>query len=330
MRKTILTGIKPTGTPHLGNYFAAIKPALEMAQDENFSSYFFLADYHALTTVQNAEELKANTLELASTWLACGLDPSKVLFYKQSSIPEIFELTCILNNVTPKGLMNRAHAYKAMVEKNQEAGEDIDANVNMGLYTYPILMSADILLFGTDLVPVGLDQKQHIEIARDIANYFNNKFGKVLNVPEEKISEKVAVIPGLDGRKMSKSYNNVIPLFCEENKLKKLINRIVTDSSDPSEPKPTDSFIFKLYELFANEQEIKEMKTRFENGIGWGEAKKCLFEKANEVISPMREKFNYYMSHPIEVNKILDEGSARAREIAKANLEKIKKAIGVN
>ena len=216
-----------------------------------------------------------------------------------------------------------------MVEKNQEAGEDIDANVNMGLYTYPILMSADILLFNTDLVPVGLDQKQHIEIARDIANYFNNKFGKVLNVPEEKISEKVAVIPGLDGRKMSKSYNNVIPLFCEENKLKKLINRIVTDSSDPSEPKPTDSFIFKLYELFANEQEIKEMKERFENGIGWGEAKKCLFEKANEVISPMREKFNYFMSHPDEVNKILNDGSAKAREIAKANLAKIKKAIGV-
>ncbi len=328
MSKVILTGIKPTGIPHLGNYFGAIKPAIEMSKSGEYDAYFFIADYHALTTVQDAKALNYGILDLACTWLACGLDPNKITLYKQSDIPETFELSTILTNVTPKGLMNRAHAYKAMVEKNQENGEDDDANVNMGLYSYPILMTADILLFNTKYVPVGLDQKQHVEIARDIAGYFNHKFGKTLVVPEEIVSEKVATIPGLDGRKMSKSYGNVIPLFCDENTLKKLINRIVTDSTAPDEPKSTDSFIFKLYELFATEEESNEMKSKFEKGISWGEAKKILFEKANEYISPMREKYNYYMAHPEIVKEILNSGAKKARPIAKETIARVRKAIG--
>lgn len=329
MKDIILTGIKPTGTPHIGNYFGAIKPAIELAKNTNNICYYFIADYHALTTVETRDELKTHTLEVAATWLACGLDPKNVVFYKQSDIPETFELTTILTNVTPKGLMNRAHAYKAKVERNKENGQDVDDGVNMGLYNYPILMAADILLFNTTKVPVGLDQKQHIEIARDISSYFNNKFKKSLTLPDGLITEDVATILGLDGRKMSKSYNNTIELFCDENKLKKTINRIVTDSTLPNEPKGTNNTIFALYKLFASENELKEFKQKLAGGIAWSEAKADLFELMNAFLKPMREKYNYYMTNPQIVNNILNEGANKAREISKATIKRVRTAIGV-
>ena len=226
----ILTGINPTGVLHIGNYFGAIKPAIELSHSGEYDCFYFLANYHALTTVEKGQELRDNSYAMAAGWLACGVDPNKVIFYKQSDIPEIFELTTILANVTPKGLMNRAHAYKAIVEKNNETGTDTDSGVNMGLYNYPILMSADILLFGTDLVPVGPDQKQHIEIARDIAVYFNNRYGNIFKLPKEYIGKNIVTLLGYDGQTMRKSHGNAIPLFCTESELKKHINRIIVGS----------------------------------------------------------------------------------------------------
>lgn len=329
MKKRVLTGIKPTGYAHLGNYFGAIKSAVDLSKTENFECFYFIADYHALTTLKTKQEMDEYTYNIACTWLACGLDPKKVVFYKQSSIPEVFELNWILSNVTPKGLMNRAHAYKAMTEKNEKENQDRDLGVNMGLYNYPILMAADILLFGSNFVPVGLDQKQHIEIARDIANSFNNKYGKVLIEPEEMIQEDVCTLVGLDGRKMSKSYGNTIQLFTTENELKKSINKIVTDCKLPGEPKNLDCTLNKIYKLFVCEEKAKEFEQKLLEGLGWGEAKKQLFEVANAYISPMREKFYYYQSHRDEVDKILQEGSSRARIVAKEFLSKVRKSVGV-
>lgn len=329
MKDIILTGIKPTGTPHIGNYLGAIKPALELGKEEkDATKFYFIADYHALTTVQTKEELKRYTYEVASTWLACGLDPKEVVFYKQSDIAEIFELTTILNNVTPKGLMNRAHAYKAKAQDNLEEGLDEDANINMGLYSYPVLMAADILLFHTKKVPVGQDQKQHVEIARDIANSFNFRYGNVLSVPEPVIKKEVSLIEGLDGRKMSKSYNNIIPLFCDEKELEKVIKKIITDSSLPTQPKSTNCTLFTLYEHFATKEQVEEMKEKFAIGIGWGEVKKAVFHAMNEHLKPMREKYNYYMSNPHLVDEILERGKDKAKTIAKSTLNDVKKAIG--
>lgn len=329
MKKRVLTGIKPTGYAHLGNYFGAIKSAIDLSDTGNYECFYFIADYHALTTLKTKQEMDEYTYNIACTWLACGLDPKKVVFYKQSSIPEVFELNWILSNVTPKGLMNRAHAYKAMTEKNEAEQQDRDLGVNMGLYNYPILMAADILLFGSNFVPVGLDQKQHIEIARDIANSFNNKYGKVLIEPEEMIQEDVCTLVGLDGRKMSKSYGNTIQLFTTENELKKSINKIVTDCKLPGEPKNLDCTLNKIYKLFVCEEKAKEFEQKLLEGLGWGEAKKQLFEVANAYISPMREKFYYYQSHRGEVDKILQEGSSRARLVAKEFLSKVRKSVGV-
>ena len=326
--KRVLTGIKPTGYAHIGNYFGAIKPAIELSNNSDFECFYFLADYHALNTLKTKEELELYTKNIACTWLACGLDPNKIVFYKQSDIPEIFELCWILSNVTPKGLMNRAHAYKAMVEKNQQNGDDADAGVNMGLYNYPILMASDILLFGTNVVPVGLDQKQHIEMARDIANSFNSKYGKTLVVPEEYIQENVAVFYGLDGRKMSKSYGNTIQLFDTEENLRKTINRIVTDSRLPGEPKDADCTINKLYKFFAPKQQAEQFEQDLKNGLGWGEAKKQLFAVMNAYIAPMREKFDYYMAHFDEVEEMLKRGAEKARKIAREQLDKVRLAIG--
>jgi len=309
--KTILTGIKPTGTPHIANYFGAIKPALEGASDGK--SFFFIADYHALTTVRNPKEMSQNIKEIVCTWLACGLDPKKTTLYRQSDVPEIFELATILGNVTAKGLMDRAHAYKAAVQANE--------SVNMGLYTYPILMAADILLFDTNFVPVGQDQKQHIEIAADIANSFNAIYGKVLTVPQPQIRKDVAIIPGLDGQKMSKSYGNVIPLFASPDELLKCIKRITTDSSAPTDPKPADHLIFKLFELFGK----KGVKTN----VGWGQLKQELFETADAYIAPMRDKYNKLMANYGEVEKILDDGATKARKVAAETMTRVKKAIGV-
>ncbi len=326
--KRVLTGIKPTGYAHIGNYFGAIKPAIELSNNADFECFYFLADYHALNTLKTKEELELYTKNIACTWLACGLDPNKIVFYKQSDIPEIFELCWILSNVTPKGLMNRAHAYKAMVERNQQNGDDADAGVNMGLYNYPILMASDILLFGTNVVPVGLDQKQHIEMARDIANSFNSKYGKTLVVPEEYIQENVAVFYGLDGRKMSKSYGNTIQLFDTEENLRKTINKIVTDSRLPGEPKDADCTINKLYKFFAPKQQAEQFEQDLKNGLGWGEAKKQLFAVMNAYIAPMREKFDYYMAHFDEVEEMLKRGAEKARKIAREQLDKVRLAIG--
>ncbi len=326
--KRYLTGIKPTGIAHLGNYFGAIKPAIEFSKRDDAESFYFIADYHALNVLETREEMIEYTYGIACTWLACGLDPSRVVFYKQSDVPEVFELSWILSNVTPKGLMNRAHAYKAVVERNEANGVNVDDGVNMGLYNYPILMSADILLIDADGVPVGLDQKQHVEMCRDIAQAFNRKYGKTLKEPEEIIDEKFATLVGLDGRKMSKSYNNTIQLFCDEKTLQKTINRIVTDSSLPEDPKPLDCTINKLYKLFASVDEQKAMDERLTQGIGWGEAKKELFRVMNNYLSPMREKYNYYNTHRELVDEILREGAKKVRVIAGKTMERVRNSIG--
>lgn len=329
MKDIFLTGIKPTGIVHIGNYFGAIKPSIELSQKEDGYFYYFIADYHALTTVADKQTLLENTYNVAATWLACGLDIEKVVFYKQSDIKEIFELQTILNNVTPKGLMNRAHAYKAKIDVNQEQNQDLDFGVNMGLYNYPILMAADILMFNSTKVPVGLDQKQHIEIARDIAGSFNARYGKTLMLPQEFINEDVATIPGLDGRKMSKSYGNQIELFCDEKTLRKKINSIVTDSSLPTEPKSINCQLFNMYKLFATKEEAWLMEKCFKEGISWADAKAQLFEVINRELAPMREKYNYYQSHRELIDEYLRAGAEKARKISSQTLERVRKAIGV-
>ena len=329
MKQISLTGIKPTGTLHIGNYFGAIKPAIEIAQSDDVENYFFLADYHSLNFLKTADELKTYTKELACAWLACGVDKTGAHFYRQSKIPEVTELCWILMNVTPKGLINRAHAYKAAVQDNEQNGKDLDDGINMGLYCYPILMAADILLFNAKYVPVGLDQKQHVEMARDIAKYFNKKYGYTLVVPQEKIKEEVATIDGLDGRKMSKSYGNQIPLFADEKTLKKLVSSIKTDSSLPNEPKSTNCTLFNYYKLFANAEKTKQFKKKFDDGISWADAKAELFEVMDAYLKPMREKFNYYMEHYDEVETYLKKNEDEIRPIAKETLERVRKAIGV-
>jgi tryptophanyl-tRNA synthetase len=331
MKDIFLTGVKPTGTPHIGNYFGAIKPALDLSQNlENVAaSYFFIANYHALNQIETKQELVDYTYEVASTWLACGLDPKKTMFYRQSDIPETFELASILSNLTPKGLLNRAHAYKAMVDKNKENDIDPDSGVNMGLFNYPILMAADILLFNATKVPVGQDNKQHIEITRDIAGYFNKRYGKSFMLPDGVISKEVATVIGLDGRKMSKSYNNTIPLFASEKQLKKLVNRIVTDSKGIDEKKGTDNNVYEFYKLFANEDELSTFEQKLNSGISWGEAKQLLFEKMNERLKPMREKYEYYMNNKHIVDEILKEGAKVARPIAQETIKRVRAALGV-
>ncbi len=329
-KKISLTGIKPTGSPHLGNYLGAIKPGLQLA--EEYFAYYFIADYHSLNTIRDPNELRQWTREIAAAWLACGLDPEKVNIYRQSSVPETFELTVLLSCFTPKGLMNRAHAYKAMLQRNAEAGKDPDDGVNMGLFTYPVLMAADILLFDADYVPVGQDQQQHVEMAVDIAQSINYVYGKELfRIPEPLIRKETSLVQGLDGRKMSKSYNNTIPMFLPSKQLRKTIMRIVTNSQTVEEPKDPDQCnVFALYKLFADEEEIKTMRERYQaGGMGWGDAKNALFEKMNEVLTPFREKYDALMENPREIDRILDEGSERVRPRAMRKLVKLRKAIGV-
>ena len=328
MIERALTGIKPTGILHIGNYFGAIKPTIDFANSNQ--TLLFLADYHALNYIKTKQELQEYSFELACALLACGLDPEKVIYFKQSDIPEVFELTSILTNVTPKGLMNRAHAYKAMAEQNESNGEDKDLNVNMGLYVYPILMAADILLYNSKFVPVGEDQLQHVEIARDIAGSFNARYGETFILPEAIVSKEVGTIVGLDGRKMSKSYGNTIQLFAEENVLKKTIMKIVTDSKMPSEPKDPNCTIAQFYKLFASTEQFEQFKQKLASGIGYGDAKKELFEVANSFLAPMREKYNYYKNNKQEVLNILNAGAQKARAIAKDVLAKVRKAIGVD
>lgn len=331
MKKVALTGIKPTGIPHLGNYLGAIKPALELS--ESCEARYFIADYHALNSTKDAQAIRQMTLEVAAAWLAAGLDPSKVLIYKQSLVPQTFELLTILLAFTPKGLMNRAHAYKAMLQSNNENGKDPDDGVNMGLFSYPVLMAADILLFDTDFVPVGKDQFQHVEMAVDIAQSFNHVYGtEGLKLPEPLSTPISHTLPGLDGRKMSKSYDNTIPLFCPEKQLRKLIMRIITNSQGVEEPKDPDSCtIFKIYQNFASPEQIQSLKERYlAGGMGWGHAKQELFEVVNAVLTPMRMRYDELMANPLQINAILDEGSAKARELAQKKIGQLRQIIGVD
>ena len=325
--KIVLTGIKPTGTPHIGNYIGALKPLIELSQ--NHKTFMFIADLHALNAVHNAKEIKQHTYEIAALMIAMGLNLENTVLFRQSDIDEIYKLSEFLMNVTPKGLMNRAHSYKARVEKNTEIGEDVDAGVNMGLYTYPILMAADILLYNSDIVPVGKDQKQHVEFARDIAGYFNNIYGETFKLPEPVIGETAGIIPGLDGRKMSKSYDNTIPLFAPSNELKKKIMRIITDSKTPAEPKnPDESTIFQLYSHFADANEIENFRQMFLNGgLGYGEAKTILFEKMDSVLSKPRAEYERLLANKSEIDAILADGAKRAGFVAAKTIAKVKKKM---
>ncbi|MGH8127610.1 MAG: tryptophan--tRNA ligase [Gammaproteobacteria bacterium] len=330
--RILLTGIKTTGTPHLGNLAGAIRPAIEGSLDPNVQAFYFLADYHALINVWDPTALERSTLDIAAAWLAFGLDPERVLLYRQSDIPEIFELTWMLSCLTAKGLMNRAHAYKAAVAANIEAGlsDDPDRAITMGLYNYPVLMAADILMFKATHVPVGRDQLQHLEMTRDIAARFNHHFGEHLVLPEALVHEESAVITGLDGRKMSKSYDNIIPLFCESKKLRKLIMRIKTDSTPPEEPKdPETSTLFSLYRAFATAEESAALAKRYREGIGWGEAKQLLFEYLDDMLCEPRERYAELTAHPGKIEVILREGAERARAQAKPYLAELRAAVGL-
>ena len=329
MKQIALTGIKPTGQPHIGNYLGMIKPALELAQD--YQALYFIADYHALTTVKKKKELEDLTYQVTATWLALGLNPDDVILYRQSDIPEVFELAWVLACFTSKGLLNRAHAYKAIVDDNIEAGREEDKNINAGLFTYPVLMAADILLFGTHVVPVGLDQQQHLEITRDVALIFNKNYREVLVVPEAVIRKEVMTITGLDGRKMSKSYNNVIPLFAPSNQVRKQVMRIVTDSKRPEEPKdPDECNVFAIYRHFADADAVEAKRQLYlEGGLAYGDMKNELNELLETTFSAQREQYNALMENRDELDKVLRDGAEKARDIAVPILAKVRKAVGV-
>jgi tryptophanyl-tRNA synthetase len=328
--KTILTGVKPTGAPHIGNYIGAIRPALALAATHE-KSYLFIADYHALNAVHDPKALREDSYQVAACWLSLGLDPARTVFYRQSDVPEIFELTTLLSTVTPKGLMDRSHAYKAVVDKNRAEGRDEDADVNMGLYTYPILMAADILMAHTDIVPVGKDQVQHIEFARDMAGYFNNTFKPVFKLPEYQLEKGGDLLPGIDGRKMSKSYNNHIPVFMDCKAREKLVKKIVTDSKLPAEPKnPDENIIFQSYAKFATAAEVKVMREAFEKGgMGYGDAKQKLFEVLEREFEKPTQLYNEYMANPKQLDELLAEGAAKARKIARETLSRAREAVGL-
>ena len=336
-RKTrVLTGITTSGTPHLGNYVGAIRPAVAASHQSDVESFYFLADLHSLIKLQAPERVQRSTLEIAATWLAAGLDPDKVWFYRQSDIPEITELTWLLTCVAGKGILNRAHAYKAAVDKNRAEGEDDDAAINAGLFMYPVLMAADILLFDADKVPVGRDQIQHIEMARDFGQRFNHIYGEPAGktyfaLPEATIEEHVATLPGLDGRKMSKSYDNVIPLSASPEQLKKLIFSIVTDSKAPGEAKDADaSNVFQLYQAFASIEETAAMRQAFADGIGWGDAKQKLFERIDAEIAPLRERYRTLVAQPQRIEQQLRDGAQRVRAAyATPLLGELRDAVGL-
>ena len=330
MKQITLTGIKPTGQPHIGNYLGMIKPALELA--ETYQALYFIADYHALTTVKDKKELIHLTHQATATWLALGLNPDEVIFYRQSDIPEVFELAWALACFTTKGLLNRAHAYKAIVDDNIAAGREEDKNINAGLFTYPVLMAADILLFGTHVVPVGLDQQQHLEITRDVALTFNRNYGDVLTIPEAVIRKEVMTIPGIDGRKMSKSYNNVIPIFAPSNQVRKPVMRIVTDSKLPEDPKdPDECNIFAIYRHLADADAVAAKRQLYLNGgLAYGEMKKELFALLESTFSDQRDRYNDLMDNTDELDKILEKGGEKARDISVPILAKVRKAVGVS
>ena len=325
-----LTGITTSGTPHLGNYVGSIRPAVAASLRPGVESYYFLADYHALIKINEPERIQHSTLEIAASWLAAGLDPARVVFYRQSDVPEIPELTWFLTCVTGKGILNRAHAYKASVDKNLAAELDPDADVTAGLFMYPVLMGADILMFNAHHVPVGRDQIQHIEMARDMAHSFNHRYGEHFVAPLAAIEESVATLPGLDGRKMSKSYDNTIPLFAPRAELKKLIAGIKTDSRAPGEAKSTEgSALFQIYQAFASAEETSAFAQAFADGIAWGAAKEQLFERIDREIAPMRARYEHLMAHPQEVEALLHAGAAKARAVATPFMARLRQAVGL-
>ncbi|MFM2274657.1 MAG: hypothetical protein RL211_529 [Pseudomonadota bacterium] len=325
-----LTGITTSGTPHLGNYVGSIRPSVRASLRTDVESFYFLADYHALIKVEEPGRIQRSTLEIAASWLAAGLNPERVTFYRQSDIPEIPELTWFLTCVTGKGVLNRAHAYKAAVDKNTAIAADTDADITAGLFMYPVLMGADILLFNAHKVPVGRDQIQHIEMARDMAYSFNHRYGEHFVPPEAEIEESVATLPGLDGRKMSKSYDNTIPLFAPREQLKKLIAGIVTDSRAPGEAKDTEgSALFQIYQAFASEEETAALRKSYADGIAWADAKNVLFERIDREIAPMREAYLDLINHPARIEDILLAGAAKARKLATPFMGRLRHAVGL-
>lgn len=328
--KISLTGIKPTGNIHVGNYFGAIKPAIALT--EKYFGVYFVADLHALNSNFAPKELQQLIYEVAASWIAFGLDTEKAIFFRQSDIHEIPELSTILAAVTPKGLMNRAHAYKAMLDKNAEAGNDPDFGVNIGLYTYPILMAADILLYNSDVVPVGLDQKQHVEITRDIAENLNRIYSKTLKIPEGLYAESLKDIPGTDGRKMSKSYNNTLPVFAPEKDLRKQVMRIVTDSTPPEEPKNPDTCnLFQIYQHFGAPERVEEVRQLYlQGGLAYGALKQELYGNMLETFKPARERFDYLMNNKSEIDHLLASGAEKARELGRPVLARVRKAVGLD
>ncbi|MBO9857193.1 MULTISPECIES: tryptophan--tRNA ligase [Xanthomonas] len=332
MTTRVLTGITTSGTPHLGNYVGAIRPAIQASAGADTESFYFLADLHSLIKAQDPARTQRSTLEIAATWLACGLDPDKVWFYRQSDVPETTELMWLLTCVAGKGILNRAHAYKAAVDKNRADGEDEDAGVTAGLFMYPVLMAADILIFNAHKVPVGRDQIQHIEMARDFAQRFNHVYGRdFFTLPEAVIDEQVSTLPGLDGRKMSKSYSNTIPLFAPREELRKLVFSILTDSRAPGEAKETQgSALFQLYQAFATPQESAAFAQAFADGIGWGDAKQQLFERIDQEIAPLRMRYEALMAEPAKIEAILRAGGARLRaRYATPLLAELRDAVGL-
>ncbi len=331
-KQTYLTGITTSGTPHLGNYVGAIRPAIEASRDPANTNYYFLADYHALIKSQDPAMLRQSRMEIACAWLALGLDPEHVTFYRQSDIPEIPELTWLLTCMTAKGLMNRAHAYKAVVQENNDAGSsDPDKGINMGLFSYPILMAADILMFKATKVPVGKDQIQHLEMARDIAQRFNHHYGEHLVIPEVVVEDRAAVLSGLDGRKMSKSYGNTIPLFDTAKKLRKSVMKIKTNSQEPGEPKdPEGNTVFEIYQAFATPAQTDEFRQAFADGVAWGDAKQQLFELIDAELQEPRERYNALIADPAAINNILLQGAEKARVHSRALMDDLRKAVGIS
>ena len=329
-KERVLTGITTSGTPHIGNYVGAIRPAIAASHSGSVDSFFFLADYHALIKCQDPALVRQSSKEIAATWLALGLDPDEAVFYRQSDIPEITELTWVLCCNAAKGLMNRAHAYKAAVQGNVDSGDDPDFAVTMGLFSYPVLMAADILMFNASKIPVGKDQIQHVEMARDIAQRFNHNFADVFTLPEAVVGDDSAVLQGLDGRKMSKSYNNTIALFDTEKKLRKSINKIKTNLLEPGEPKdPDDSTVFQLWSAFASPDETERMRTDFISGIAWGEAKKQLFELINGELAEARLNYQRLMDDPAHIESVLQKGAQRARAHSELLMKKVREAVGI-
>jgi tryptophanyl-tRNA synthetase len=328
-RKISLSGIKPTGIPHLGNYLGLIKPGLELAK--TYCALYFIADYHGLTTVRDGKEFERMTYDVAAVWLALGMNPEEVIFFRQSDIPELFEMTWIFDCFTPKGLLNRAHAYKAAVDANIAADRDPDDGVNVGLFNYPVLMAADILLYGSHIVPVGEDQRQHVEIARNIAQAINNNYGQILVMPEAVIQEAVAVIPGTDGRKMSKSYDNVIPIFAPASQIRKRVMGIVTDSRLPEQPKnPDEDNVFNIYKHFAMPEEVNAMRQLYQRGgFGYGEVKQQLYDVLERTFGPARAKYESYVKDRPYLEKMLLEGAEKARAVGAPIMRKLRKAVGV-